>query len=138
MGRCGLATPILWPLYRVTDDVVHPVCGDEEYPVCVLRARGYLQRLVLSECVRDLRESLLGFLQAFVDSIHNPSEGRGLVNARSGTWGLSASCSGTLHSFLLVRLLARVNQPDHHAIGHALILLVYVGLCDSNHSKNER
>jgi hypothetical protein len=36
----------------------------------------------------------------------------------------------------LVRLLAWVNQPDHHAIGHALILLVSAESYDSNHSKN--
>ena len=65
--------PIHGPLYIVTDDVVHPVGGDEEDPDCGLITRRYLQRLVLSQRVRYLRERLLSFLQAFIDSIHHTS-----------------------------------------------------------------
>ena len=56
-----LLVPIHRPLYIITDDVVDPVGGDDEDPVCVLRSRRYLKRLVLSQLLRDLREGLLGF-----------------------------------------------------------------------------
>src|SRR5215207_8006725 len=124
MSRRGALVPIHGPLYIVTDDVVHPVGGDEKDPECGLITRRYLQRLVLSQRVRYLREGLLGFLQAFIDSIHHTSEGGGLINARSGTGGVGATRGGALHRSFLVRLLARVNQPYHHAIGHTLILPV--------------
>ena len=118
-----LAPPIHRPLYLVADDVVDPIGGDEEDPVCVLRSRGYLKGLVLSQLVRDFREGLFGFIQAFIDSIDHTSEGGGLINARSGTGGLGASSGSALHRFWLVRLLAGINQPYHHTISHALILL---------------
>jgi hypothetical protein len=73
--------------------------GNEGDPVCVLYSRGYLKWLVLSQLVRDLRESLLGFIQAFIDSIYHTSEGRGLINARSSTWGLRAASGGALQRF---------------------------------------
>src|SRR5215212_3894379 len=111
--------PIHGPLYIVTDDVVHPVCRDEKDPDCRLITRCYLQRLVLSQRVRYLREGLLGFLQAFIDSIHHTSEGGGLINTRSGTGSVGATRGGALHRSFLVRLLARLDQPYHHAIGHA-------------------
>src|SRR5215203_6355622 len=124
MGAQGILTaPIPRPLDVVADDVVYPIGGDEEDPVCVLCSRGYFKRLVLSQLVRDLRESLLGFVQAFIDSIYHTSEGGGLINARSSAGGLGAASGGALPRFLLVRLLAGVNQPYHHTIGHALILL---------------
>src|SRR5829696_3844111 len=129
--------PIHRPLYIVTDDVVHPVCRDEEDPDCGLITRCYLQRLVLSQRVRYLREGLPGFLQAFIDSIHHTSEGRGLINARSGTGGVGATRGGTLHRFFLVRLLARLDQPYHHAIGHTHYPPC-CGLYDRYHSKNKR
>src|SRR5215212_11398767 len=126
MGADGtLAPPIHRPLDLAADDVVDPMGGDEEDPVCVLCSRGDLKGLVLSQFVRDLRESLLGFIQAFIDSIDHPSEGRGLINARSSTWGLGAASGGALHRFWLVCLLAGVNQPYHHTISHALILLCW-------------
>jgi hypothetical protein len=37
--------------------------------------------------LEEISESRLGFVQAFVDSIHHTSEGRGLINARSSTGG---------------------------------------------------
>jgi hypothetical protein len=115
-----LLMPIHRPLYIITDDVVDPVGGDDEDPVCVLRSRRYLKRLVLSQLLRDLREGLLGFVQAFVDPIHHASEGWWLVNARSGTGSLGAPRGGALHRLLLVGLLAGINQPYHHAISHML------------------
>src|SRR4029453_16778580 len=72
--------------------------------------------------LRDLRESILGFIQAFIDSIEHTSEGGGLINARSSTWGLGTASGGTLHRLFLVRLLAGINQPYHHTISHALFL----------------
>jgi hypothetical protein len=60
--------------------------GDEYDPVCVLCSRGYPKGLVLSQFVRDLREGLLGFIEAFIDSIHHTSEGGGLINTRSSAW----------------------------------------------------
>src|SRR5215217_8100113 len=131
MGAQGILTaPIPRPLDLVADDIVDSMDGDEEDPVCVLCSRGYFKRLVLSQFVRDLRESLLGFVQAFIDSIHHPSEGRGLINARSSTGGLGAPSGGALHRFCLVRLLAGVNQPYHHTVSHALILLCWAFLCE--------
>src|SRR5215203_5560268 len=118
-----LAPPIHRPLDGVADDVVNPIGGDEEDPVCVLSSGGYLQGLVLSQLLRDLRESLLGFIQAFIDSIHHTSEGGGLINARSSTRGLGTASGGALHRFSLMRLLAWVNQPYHHTMSHALTLL---------------
>src|SRR5215208_6629593 len=123
MSRKDDLVPIHGPLYIVTDDVVHPVGGDEKDPDCGLITRCYLQRLVLSQRVRYLREGLLGFLQAFIDSIHHTSEGGGLINARSGTGGVGATRGGALHRFFLVRLLARLDQPYHHAIGHTPLIL---------------
>src|SRR5215210_5639034 len=125
-----LAPPIHRPLDLVADDVVDPIGGDEENPVCVLYSRGYLEGLILSQSVRDLREGLLGFVQAFIDSIHHTSEGGRLINARSSTWGLGAASGSALHRFWLVRLLAGVNQPYHHTISHALILLCWAFLCE--------
>src|SRR5215212_5801323 len=131
MGADGtLAPPIHRPLDLVADDVVDPMGGDEEDPICVLCSRGYLKGLVISQLVRDLREGLLGFIQAFIDSIHHASEGGGLINARSSTWGLRAASGGALHRFSLVCLLAGGNEPYHHAIGHALILLCCAFLCE--------
>src|SRR5215216_7871193 len=104
--------------------------GDEYDPVCVLCSRGYLKWLVLLELVGDLREGLLGFIQAFIDSIHHTSEGRRLINARRSTGGLGAASGGALHRFSLMRLLAGVNQPYHHTISHALILLCFGVLCE--------
>src|SRR5215211_4120163 len=104
--------------------------GDEGDPVCVLWSRAYLEGLVLSELLRDLREGLLGFIQAFINSIHHTSEGRRLINARSSTGGLGAASGGALHRFSLMRLLAGVNQPYHHTISHALILLCFGFLCE--------
>src|SRR5918994_4668957 len=122
-----LAPPIIHrPLDVVCDAVVDSVGGDEEDPVGVLWSRGYLKGLVLSQLVRDLREGLLGFIQAFVDSIHHTSEGGGLINARSSTGGLGAASGGALHRFFLVCLLVGVNQSYHHTISHALILLCCV------------
>src|SRR5919199_1037455 len=118
-----LLAPIHGPLYTVTDDIVHPVGGDEEDPVCVLWSQRYLKGLILSQLVRDLRESILRFVQAFVDSIYYASKGGWLVNARSSTGGLLATCSGALHRLFLMCLLAGINQPYHHTVGHALILL---------------
>src|SRR5215208_2291022 len=124
MGAQGILTaPIPRPLDLLADDVVYPIGGDEEDPVCVLCSRGYFKRLVLSQFVRDLREDLLGFILACINSIHHSSEGRGLINARSSTGGLGAPSGGALHRFCLVRLLAGGNQPYHHTISHALILL---------------
>src|SRR5215218_10882615 len=123
-----LAPPIPRPLDLVADDVVDPVGGDEEDPVCVLYSRGYLKGLVLSQLLRDLRESSLGFIQAFIDSIHHTSKGGRLVNARSGAWSLGAARGGALHRFFLVRLLAGINQPYHHTVSHALVLLCYASL----------
>src|SRR5215212_8613962 len=80
-----LAPPIPRPLDLVADDVVDPIGGDEEDPVCVLCSRGYLKGLVLCQPLRDLRESILGFVQAFVDSIQHSSGGGGLIDARSST-----------------------------------------------------
>src|SRR5215217_7540965 len=94
-----LAPPIPRPLDLVADDVVDPIGGDEEDPVCVLCSRSYLEGLILSQFVRDLREGLLGFVQAFIDSIEHTSEGRGLINARSSTWGLGAASGSALHRF---------------------------------------
>src|SRR5215210_995405 len=104
--------------------------GDERGPVCVLRSRGYLKGLILSQLVRDFREDLPSFIQAFIDSIHHTSEGGGLINSRSSTWGMGAASGGALHRFSLVRLLAGVNQPYHHTISHALILLCCTFLCE--------
>src|SRR5215217_8977945 len=120
-----LAPPIPRPLDLGADDVVDPIGGDEEDPVCVLCSRGYLEGLVLSQLVRDLGERLLGFIQAFIDSIQHTSEGWRLINARSSTGGLGASGGGALHRFYLMRLFAGVNQPYHHTISHALILLCF-------------
>src|SRR5215207_8625177 len=117
-----LAPPIHRPLDLVADDVVNPIGGDEEDSVCVLYSRGYLKGLVLSQFVRDLRESLLGFVQGFVDSIQHTSGGGRLINTRSSTWGLRAASGGALHRFSLMRLLAGVNEPYQHTISHALIL----------------
>src|SRR5215208_8307089 len=103
---------------------------DEEGPVCVLCCRGCLKGLVLSQLVRDLREGLLGFIEAFIDSIDHSSEGRGLINARSSTWGLGAASGGALHRFWLVCLLAGGNQPYHHTVSHALILLCWAFLSE--------
>src|SRR5215217_927775 len=126
----GTLAPLIHrPLDLGADNVVDPIGGDEEDPVCVLWCGAYLKRLVLSQLVRDLREGLLGFIQAFIDSIHHTSEGRGLINARSSTGGLGAASGGALHRFCLVRLLAGVNQPYHHTISHALILLCWAFLC---------
>jgi hypothetical protein len=129
MGARGfqllLSIPIHRPLDLGADDVVYPMCWDEGDPVCVLYSRGYLKGLVLSQLVRDLRESLLGFIQAFIDSIDHSSEGWRLVNARSSTWGLGAASGGALHRFSLMRLFAGINQPYHHTISHALILLCF-------------
>src|SRR5215212_5429197 len=97
--------------------------GDEEGPVCVLCSRSYLKGLVLSQLVGDLREGLLGFIQAFVDSIDHTSEGGGLINTRSSAWSLGAPSGSALHCCSLMRLLAGINQPYHHTISHALILL---------------
>jgi hypothetical protein len=69
---------------------------------------------------RDLRESILGFIQAFIDSIHHTSEGGGLINPRGSTGGQGAASGGALHRLFLVGLLAGVNQPYHHTISHAL------------------
>src|SRR5215212_3345720 len=80
-----LLVPIPRTLYIGADDVVDPMGGDEGDPVCVLCSRGYLEGLVLSELGGDLREGLLGFIQAFIDSIHHTSEGGGLINSRSCT-----------------------------------------------------
>src|SRR5215208_4598940 len=99
--------------------------GDEEDSVCVLYSRGYLEGLVLSQLARDLRERLLGSIQAFIDSIHHTSEGGRLVNARSSTGGLGAASGGALHRCSLMRLFAGINQPYHHTISHALILLCF-------------
>src|SRR5215204_2445823 len=130
MGAQGILTaPIPRPLDVVADDVVYPIGGDEEDPVCVLCSRGYFKRLVLSQLVRDLRESLLGFIEAFIESVDHTSEGWGLINARSSTGGLEAASGGALHRFCLVRLLAGVNQPYHHTISHALLLLCWAFLC---------
>src|SRR5215217_5447550 len=118
-----LGPPIDRPLDLVADDVVDPIGGDEEGPVCVLCSRGYLKGLVLSQLLRDLRESILGFVWAFIDSIDHTSEGRGLINARSSTGGLGTASGGALHRFSLVRLLAGIDQPYHHTISHVLILL---------------
>jgi hypothetical protein len=53
----GILAPLIhWPLDLGADDVVDPIGGDEEDPVFVLCSRGYLERLVLSQLVRDLRE----------------------------------------------------------------------------------
>jgi hypothetical protein len=41
---------------------VDPIGGDEESPVWC--SRGYLKALVLSQLVRDLRESIVGFIEA--------------------------------------------------------------------------
>jgi hypothetical protein len=87
--RGTLAPPIDRPLDLVADDVVDPIGGDEEGPVCVHCSRGYLKGLVLSQLGRDLRESILGFVQALIDSVHHTSEGWGLIksafqNPRSG------------------------------------------------------
>jgi hypothetical protein len=99
--------------------------GDEGDPVCVLCSRGYLKGLVLSQLVRDLSKSLLGFIQAFIDSIDHSSEGGRLINTRSSTGGLGAASGGALHRCSLMRLLAGGNQPYHHTISHALILLCF-------------
>src|SRR5215203_1303826 len=115
-----LLVPIPRPLDLVADDVVDSIGRDEEDPVCVLCSRGYLKGLVLSQLVRDLRESLLRFIQAFIDSIQHTSEGGGLIHARSSTGSLGAASSGALHRFWLVRLLARINQPYHHTVGHGI------------------
>src|SRR5215203_6516404 len=124
MGSQGILTPLIHrPLDGVADNVVDPIGGDEEDPVCVLWCRAYLEGLVLSQRVRDLRESLFGFVQAFIDSIHHTSEGRGLINTRSSTGGLRAASGGALQRFSLMRLLAEVNQPYHRTISYALILL---------------
>ena len=132
-----LAPPIPRPLDLVADDVVDPIGGDEEDPVCVLCSRGYLKGLVLCQPLRDLRESILGFVQAFVDSIQHSSGGGGLINARSSTGSLGAASGAALHRFSLVGLFAGINQPNHHTIGHALILLCWAFVVwDSNHSKN--
>src|SRR5215216_3416605 len=132
-----LAPPIHRPLDLVADDVVNPIGGDEEDSVCVLYSRGYLKGLVLSQFVRDLRESLLGFVQGFVDSIQHTSGGGRLINTRSSTWGLRAASGGALHRFSLVGLLAGINRPYHHTICHALILLCWAFVVwDSKHSKN--
>src|SRR5215208_331186 len=95
-------------------------------------SRGSFSRslLEISEFVRDLRESLLGFIQALIDSVHHSSEGRGLINTRSGTGGLRAASGGALHRFRLVCLLAGGNQPYHHTISHALFLLCWAFLCE--------
>src|SRR5215211_84495 len=90
-----------------------------------------LEGLVLSQLVRDLRESLFGFVQAFIDSVHHTSEGRGLINAGSSTGGLGAASGGALNRFSLVRLLAWVNQPYYHTICHALILLCRAFVCQA-------
>src|SRR5918993_4205333 len=105
--------------------------GDEESPVCVLYSRGYLNGHVLSQLVGDLRESLLGFIDAFIDSIDHTSEGGGLINARSSTGGLGAASGGALHRFSLMCLLAGGDQPYHHTISHALILLCFWVLCET-------
>src|SRR5215213_7060167 len=99
--------------------------GDEGDPVCVLCSRGYLEGLVLSELGGDLREGLLGFIQAFIDSIHHTSEGGGLINSRSCTGSLGAASGGALHRLSLMRLLAGGNEPYHHTKSHALILLCF-------------
>src|SRR5215218_3927968 len=100
MGAQGILTaPIPQPLDVVADDVVYPIGGDEEDPVCVLCSRGYLKGLVLSQFVRDHRESLLGFIEAFIESVDHSSEGRGLINSRSSTGGLGAPSGGALHRF---------------------------------------
>src|SRR5215217_4259158 len=99
--------------------------GDEEGPVCVLCSRSHLKGLVLSQLVGDLREGLLGFIQAFIDSIDHTSEGGGLIHARSSAWSLGAASGGALHRCSLMRLLAGINQPYHHTISHALILLCW-------------
>src|SRR5215217_4232177 len=122
----GTLAPLIHrPLDLGADDVVDPIGGDEEDSVCVLCSRGYLKGLVLSQLVRDLREGLLGFIQAFIDSIDHTSEGRGLINTRSSTGGLGAASGGALHRCSLMRLLAGINQPYHHTISHALILLCF-------------
>src|SRR5215210_9300613 len=126
----GLAPPIHRPLDLVADDVVDPIGGDQEGPVCVLCSRGYLERLILAQLVRDLGERLPGFIESFIDSIHHTSESRGLINAGSGTGSLGAASGGALHRFWLVRLLAWVDQPYHHTISHALILLYSVFSCE--------
>src|SRR5215216_1461303 len=89
MSRRGALVPIHGPLYIVTDDVVHPVGGDEKDPECGLITRRYLQRLVLSQRVRYLREGLLGFLQAFIDSIHHTSEGGGSLTPEAAPGALA-------------------------------------------------
>src|SRR5918994_2945681 len=96
----GTLAPLIHrPLDLGADDVVDPTGGDEEDPVCVLCSRGYLKGLVLSQLVRDLREGLLGFIQAFIESIDHTSEGRGLINARSSTRSLGAPSGGALQRF---------------------------------------
>ena len=81
-----LAPPIHRPLDLAADDIVDPMGGDEDDPVCVLCSRRYLKGLVLSQFVGDPREGLFGFIEAFIDSIHHTSEGRGLINTRSSAW----------------------------------------------------
>jgi hypothetical protein len=56
-------------------------------------------------------------------------EGGGLINARSSTRVLGAASGGALPHFMLVSLLAGVNQPYHHTISYALfpsLLRVFV------------
>src|SRR5215208_3232844 len=122
-----LAPPVPRPLDLVADDVVDPIGGDEEDPVCVLCSRGYLKGLVLSQLLGDLRESILGFVQAFVEAIQHTSGGGGLIDARSSTGGLGAASGGALHRFSLVGLLAGINQPYHHTISHSYPPLL--GVC---------
>ena len=46
------------------------VGSDEKDPVCVLWSRRCLKERVLSQLTRNLRENILGYVQAFVESIY--------------------------------------------------------------------
>src|SRR5215210_6902949 len=109
--------PIHRPLDLVADHVVHSVGGDEEYSVGL---RVYPQGQVLLKVVGDLLERTLGVVLVLVDSVHHSRDGVPYVYARAGSRGPVATRGGPLlFFFILLRVLAGVHQPDHHAVGHA-------------------
>jgi hypothetical protein len=60
-----------------------------------LCSRGYLKGLVLLQLVRALRESILGFIEAFVNSLHHTSKSGGSLTPEAAPESRNASTKTT-------------------------------------------
>src|SRR5918997_2189471 len=124
-GGAGFAAPppsralgllVLRALDLFADDVADTVCGEEPLPAGL---GGDPQGPVLLQAVGDLREGALRLFLALVDAVAHPGQGVAEVGARGGAWGLVAAGLGPLLFLVLLRVLARVHQPDDHAVRHS-------------------